>query len=227
MKDFFKNFFRSDLGLSNHWLHRFVVVVFVGICLFLGYITIADISGSPMVPYWKNTSTIEDRMTSEVMSLREMLKDGEVIALTDYGRTYGRTSSDTKNRSQLSMLDNYYCSRNIVNQIEDVKIKSGINTLSAYPYAPDSVSLDVLKKDIIKYNDKCLKNGSEIFPGISILLPTSGPFTTDFSFFHKSLVSTILFVFINWVLPAVGLIFAIIVLYYKVVLYIIFGKYKK
>src|SRR3989338_8413038 len=93
MKNFFTNFFRSDLGLKNRWWHRLFLVIFLVSFAWALYAMYDDLfsTNHPYIPQWKVVGSVEERVTTEVKQIRDLKNIGERVEEKD--RSYALNSS--------------------------------------------------------------------------------------------------------------------------------------
>ena len=221
------NFFRKDLNLSSRWWHRLFLVIFFISFVWALYATYDDLfsTSHPYIPQWKVVNSVDERITSAVKQIRELKMLNERVEERD--RSYALNSQDN------SLYDDIYCSNDLENRIADVQNKSGISTLFIRDvYDSNDVSIETFANYIKDNNINYLipdaytqydGNGQE--NGKLRFLEPIGPdslFYKDLVFYEKSNFLTALYALKMFLLVIV--IFAVIVvLYYKIFLYIIFG----
>ncbi len=225
------NFFRKDLSLSSRWWHRLLLVIFLVSFVWALYATYDDLfsTNHPYIPQWKVVNSVEERITPAVKQIRELKMSNERVGERD--RSYSLNSNEDD-----SLYDDIYCSSDLENRIAEVQNKSGINTLYIRDvYGRNDVPIETYTNYIKKNNINCLipdaytrydGNGQE--NGKFRFLEPVGPdslFYKDLVFYEKSDFLTTLYI-IKMFLLIIAVFAIIIVLYYKVFLYIIFGSKK-
>lgn len=222
MKNLLNNLFRKDLNLQKYWWHRLLVVIFFICLIYMIYAVSRDlfVNNFSNVIQWKVIDSIENRLTPEVKQIRDLKKYGEQVEEKD--RSYAINSGDE------SLYDDFYCSTELENKIQDIQNKSGITNLYL---GRKNTSIENFTKYISDNNIVCLIPDAYTYSDntkIRFLEPLgSNPlYGKDLVFFKESVLLTGLY--ITKVFLYVIAVFAIIALiYYKAFLFIIFGNKKK
>lgn len=234
-------FFRSDLNLKNRWWHRLLSVVFMISFIVVNYLVFSSIINKGYFPRYSKTDTLFNRMDTDVHIIGDLVYYDEKISGNEnglYGVNEGETIHDEDGnyfyhgQSFYSLSggtlvkQKYYCSKNISNQIEKVSEITGINY---YKANLELVSLNDFKEYLIKNNATCvmvwnnldgLKNVGDAKKALTWGLEAEG-----MNIYKVSLISSLLY--ISWCFFIIVIYSSILILiYYKVVLYIIFGNYK-
>jgi len=169
---------------------------------------------------WKVIDSVENRLTSEVKQIRDLKKYGEQVE--EKNRSYAISPEDEL------LYDDFYCSTELENKIQDIQDKSGITNLYL---SRKNTSIENFTKYIRDYDIVCLIPDAYTYSDntkIRFLEPL-GPnilYGKDLVFFKESVLLTGLY--ITKVFLYVIAVFAVIaVVYYKVFLFIIFGNKKK
>jgi hypothetical protein len=211
------NFFRKDLDLKNHWWHRLLSVAF--------FIALASSVGAVFLdshwPMYSNVGKLSDRLDYEIRIIGSLVGPEEKIAVNEHN-IYA--SSYNQNGGWLLNQD-YYCSKNIAAKVEEVGLMTGIN------FYKGNIDLITLKD----FKDYLVMNGAECIGVLKLDNPQRygdikkalswGISADDMSVWQPSLMKSFFEVTKNLLLVVVG--FSIVVVfYYKVFLYIIFGNTK-
>ncbi|MDQ5953071.1 MAG: hypothetical protein QG551_299, partial [Patescibacteria group bacterium] len=224
-----KNFFRSDLKLSSKWWHRAVIAIFF-ILLTLFVIeriqwTFSYDQGFSKVGSLENYISADIVLVSDLVS--KVRKEGQVISTSDF--VYG----DGKDATVLSVYKNTtYCSNDSIHltdailssnkQIVDFYITDNRNTRK-------KTDIENFKSYTKKINSKCITvdSFSDDF-GNKVYFLESLPEIQNLSFYEFSFMKTLGNVFntLSRELEIFLIFIVSIVVYYKIVLYIIFGKRK-
>ncbi len=235
------NFFRNDLNLSGRWWHRLLLVIFFASCI-LALHTMYDYFDSLILPQYEIVNSVNDRITTEVKSIRELREPNEIVE-ERYdlpGASYHLNASTDK-----SLYDDIYCSSDLENKIIDVKNKSGISTLyirDVYGRNIDGFKQPSYDVPIETYADYVKENNIDCVIADSYtmydvnrrengklrFLEPIGPdsfFYKDLVFYKKSDFISTLYVLKISLLVIAGFV-TTVVLYYKIVLYVIFGPKK-
>ncbi|MDD5179285.1 MAG: hypothetical protein PHY86_03395 [Candidatus Gracilibacteria bacterium] len=227
------NFFRKDLNLKNRWWHRLLFVVFITTFTSLVIVNAYDILGDGKFQQWKKVDALKERITSEIKPISALIKVGEKIGEdnADYALNYG--SDEYYN----GILNDVYCSTELSNNYEKIKNDRNINSLYIRNlYDRNNVSPDIFS-NYIKQNDiRCLTvdayttydTSGQVSEKLTFLEPDKS-YQDNWSFYEKSPIKTIMYIveMLAIILSISFLVFAgIIVIYYKVFIYIIFGSKK-
>lgn len=215
---FFRNFFRTDLELNKRWWHRLLAVIFFASFTWSMFVVFHDLifNDHPDIPQWKIADSVNDRITSKVVRISDIKKLGEKIA--------ERGSSFTLNLDRPTIYDDFYCSSNIEDYINEVQEKSGIRNL--YLNKQPS-TIEDFTRYLEQNNIQCLVPDSySLLTGeIKFLEPLGSDhiFGDDLVFYEKSIFLTVFYTL--RLLSIITLVFlGIIITYYKIILYIIFGR---
>ncbi|MDD5721374.1 MAG: hypothetical protein PHT16_02925 [Candidatus Pacebacteria bacterium] len=229
---------REDLNLKNKWWHRLLSIIFIfSFILFFIYNLIVYsnsnlFKGDIGVQEWKKVATISERITSEIKPISALIKMGEKIG--DSNRTYVLNSPPDD--YYMGTLNNVYCSTELANNYE--KIKDNKNTDILYELFimennyRNKISSEAFS-NYIKQNDiKCLiVDAYTSFNNTKVtFLQPDKSYQDNWFFYEKSVGKTIMYFLemIPVVLVFSFLLFAgIIIFYYKIFLYIVFGSKKK
>lgn len=226
------NFFRKDLNLGGRWWHRLFLVIFFA-SFILALYTIYDYFDSLIIPQYEIVNSVNDRITTEVNQIRELKKPNEIVEeLYDRpGASYHLNVPTDK-----SLYDDIYCSNDLESKVTDVQNKSGISTLYIRDvYGRNDVPIETFTDYIKKNNIKCLLPNAYTRYDVNrqedgklrFLEPIGSDslFSKDLVFYKKSDFLTVLYVLKISLLVIAGFI-TTVVLYYKVLLYVIFGSKK-
>lgn len=218
---FWSNFFRKDLNLGSRWWHRLFLVLFF-ICFSSAlYMMSSDLfsDNHPYVPQWRIVDSVEERLTPEVKQIRDLKKIGEQVEEKD--RSYALNSGDD------SLYDDFYCSTNLENKISEIQSKSGITNLYLNR---KNVSIESFENYVRGNNIKCLIPDAYTSADNTKLrflepLAPNSIYGKDLVFYEKSNLLTAFYI-LKMLLLVIAVFTGIAIAYYKVFLYIIFGKKK-
>lgn len=223
MKSFFSNFFRSDLNLKSKWWHRLFLVIFFVSFAWALYTMYDDLfaTSHPYIPQWKEVGSVDERITVDVKQIRDLKKVGERIEEKD--RSYALNSSE-----DVSLYEDFYCSTNLENKIPEIQSRSGISNLYL---ARKEVSTKTFANYIQSNDVKCLIPDAYTNSDDTKLrfLEPLGPnplYGKDLVFYEKSGFLTAWYV-LQMFLFVIAVFAGIAIAYYKVFLYIIFGRAEK
>ena len=181
----------------------------------------------PYVPQWKIVGSVDERITTEVKQIRDLKKIGEKVE--EKGRSYVLNPATDMS----SLYDDFYCSTDLKNKILEIQGKSGIDNLYLNR---KSVSIEIFTDYVRDGNIKCLipdaytseGTDGEVNGKVSFLEPL-GPnplYGKDLVFYEKSNLLTVFYVS-KMLLLVVAIFTGIVIAYYKIFLYVIFGKRKE
>ncbi|KKQ85065.1 MAG: hypothetical protein UT09_C0051G0003 [Parcubacteria group bacterium GW2011_GWF2_38_8] len=226
---------REDLNLKNRWWHRLLSIVFIfSFVIFVAYnlitYSVSDIfRGDVGIQKWRKVEAMSERITAEVRPVSALVKIGEKIGEND--RIY--VLNDLPDAYYKGVLNDVYCSTELSEKFGVIKSARNIDSLYIRNlYKRENVSPEIFS-NFIKQNDiKCLIADaySDTNGGRVTFLEPDKSYQNNWSFFEKSSAGTILYFLemIPIVLVFSFLLFAgIIIFYYKIFLYIIFGSKKK
>lgn len=226
--------FREDLDLQSKWWHRLLKVIF-----FILFISIVGLivyeslnTTSQKRTVYNKVSTLDERVTPELNSVGNLLKEKEIFS-------YSEPYSNESHKSLESFLSDTYCSTHLADNFKKIIDERGVDNLFIRSvYGSKNVPSDVFSDYIKQFGIKCVmldaytKFNAEGFPdGKLYFLEPSRDYQDKWSFYKESALATTL----NQIMEsALGLIlqfiFAaiiIVILYYKVFIYILYGKRRK
>mgnify|MGYP001594391235 FL=1 len=220
------NFFRTDLNLKNRWWHRFLSVVFI-----IAFVVVISFSISSMfsdyeLPKYTKVGMLSDRMNSEIGLIGNLVTPEEKIAMYEHNlyESYNGSSLYDKNGGWL-LKQEYYCAKNVSTHVEEISTKTGVNY---YKGNTGLVSLEDFKKYLTQNNAGCIQvldlDSVEHFGNVKKAL-SWGLEADDMAVWQESTAKSLFAVLQTVFFEAIGFLI-ILVLYYKVFLYIVFGSKK-
>ncbi len=218
----FKNFFRKDLQLRNKWWHRFFKVFFVlfVVCFFITVLA----EDLPVRTRYIEVASLAERIPNKAVEISKLKKQGEII---DYAEPY------PPNNYAIDYND-VFCSNNLADDVLLIMKKTDVDVLHLRElHGLNVVTISEFSNYIRKSNDKCLwvdSINNEYGNKIYFLEPNDIFNYKDYSFYKESSFKTIgHFLIIALIAVAFTAIasFLILVIYYKIILYIIYGKSRK
>jgi len=224
--NFWSNFFRKDLSLKGRWWHRLFSVVFVVAFIWISWATISNMLDDAQLPKYTNVGMLSDRMDSEIRLIGSLVKPEEKIAVYEhnlYGEYNGEKFYD--GNGGWLVKQEYYCSKNVSEQVEKIATKTGVNY---YKGNTSLVSLADFKNYLAQNKAECVQvldlDSVEHFGSVKKAL--SWGFEPDrMAVWQESLVKSIFAVAQTLFFVVLGFII-LLVLYYKVFLFIVFGSKK-
>lgn len=212
-----KNFFRKDLNLNNRWWHRLFFVVFVIAFIALVWTSITNTQW----PRYSKVGMLSDRLDDQIHLIGNLVQPEEKIGVYE-GNIYG---SNYSHNGDWLLQQEYYCSKNVASKVDEVSAKTGINF---YKGNLDLVSSDDFKKYLSQNNAICIQVLNLTNPQRygSVQKALSWGFEADnMAIWQPSTVKSLLSAFQSLLWVVLG--FAtLVVVYYKVFLYVIFGNKK-
>lgn len=229
------DFFRKDLNLKNRWWHRLLFIIFIFSFLGISGYIIIDMLNSAEFPRYKKVELLSDRMDLELRLLSDLVKPEEKIAVYEhnlYGYYGGKLFYDAWGGWLLKQK--IYCSKNIASHIEEIEMieKPGLiekitkKTDINYEYRGNLglVSLQDFKTYLSENNAHCIEVidlfDLENSKALSWALEAENEIVWE-----KSIIKSILYLLTGISIVIIGF-FILVILYYKVFLYIVFGRQK-
>ncbi len=219
-----KSFFREDLNLMNRWWHRLFLVIFIVAFISIVIAVISSTVNDNQLPKYRKVGMLSDRMTSKVQLIGNLVKPNEKIAVYEhnlYGSYLGKDFYDGNGGWLLKQ--EYYCAKNISDHVEEISEITGVKN---YKGNSELVSLDEFKSYLAKQNADCIENLKldEInFLGNIRNTLSWGLEADDMAVWQISVLKTIVAVLLPILFITLGFIL-LLVIYYKVFLFIVFGK---
>lgn len=228
LNKFWNNFFRKDLNLQDRWWHRFLLVVF---CIFALLVLIARLPKP--VPRWGKVDTFANRMTSQIQSFDALVKPDERIHLINQ-KVSSRSGEPPSGWAEFLSADTYF-SNDLPNRYQEFMRIKNIESLYIVDQSGSGrrkVSSEVfetyIKRKSIKGFAKSFTANSRGHKAYFLQVPTWEPYQ-NFDIYKKSRSKTILG-YIPVLALNVGIFFlvccGVVVVYYQIVLYVIFGSKK-
>lgn len=226
--NFWQNFFRKDLNLGGRWWHRLFLVIFFVCFAWALYMMSSDLfaDNHPYIPQWKIVGSVDERITAEVKQIRDLKKFGERVEERD--RSYALNSSGDNE----SLYVDFYCSNELENKIAEVQSRSGINTLYIRDiYNRNNVPIETFTNYVRDNDIKCLVPDAYTYSEntrVRFLEPLgkNSLYGKDLVFYEKSNFLTAFYV-LKMFLLVIAIFAGIAIAYYKIFLYVIFGKKKE
>jgi len=210
------------LNLKNRWWHRLLFVAFVVAFVAVVWGVIADTLNSAQLPKYTKVGILSDRVDAEIRLIGNLVQPGERIGVYE-GNVYG--NSYNQNGGWL-LRQEYYCSKNISSKVEEISAKTEINY---YKGNLDLVSLSDFKNYLAQNSALCVQvlglDNPERYGNVKKAL-SWGLEADDMAVWAPSTVKSVFAVLQSVFFIALGFL-VILILYYKVFLYIVFGKNAK
>ena len=210
------------MNLKNRWWHRLLFVAFVVAFVAVVWGVIADTLNSAQLPKYTKVGILSDRVDAEIRLIGNLVQPGERIGVYE-GNVYG--NSYNQNGGWL-LRQEYYCSKNISSKVEEISAKTEINY---YKGNLDLVSLSDFKNYLAQNSALCVQvlglDNPERYGNVKKAL-SWGLEADDMAVWAPSTVKSVFAVLQSVFFIALGFL-VILILYYKVFLYIVFGKNAK
>ena len=220
-------FFRNDLNLMNRWWHRLFLVIFIVLSIMLIWTVFSDQLEGAKLPKYVKVGALSDRMTNDVQLISKLVSEDEKIANYEhnlYGSYLGKRHYD--GNGGWLLRQNYFCAKNISTQVEVISQLTGVRY---YKGNSSLINLDEFKDYLRIQKADCIQNlklnPGSYFGDIENVL-VWGLEADDMAIWRVSILKTIFAVFLQLLLIIIALSF-IVIIYYKVLLFIVFGKYKE
>jgi len=212
IKIFFSKHFRKDLNLKEKWWHRLIsTLIFIGLLI----VVTTTFSSSSLVEIDKKVDTLGDRLTDSVAAVDSLLLPGEYI-----GSLEGLEGLAAKT----------YCSSSIWDNLEEVSRKTGMEDYRVYSRSVNSYvksPLGAHADEFRKSDTVCLTkdtNGSS--SGDIDFLNDLSLYSRDTEIHMKDYAPIVSYSLVGPFVSGIIYIFAAYILYYKMFLYIVYGKRK-
>lgn len=237
---------KSKTDLSKKWWHRFLKVLFVLTTIAFGIYLVTFLSNSytQVVHQWNYVDTVSSRLSKapysgKIVSIKDLYKQNEVIS-EDYPSQMNLGLADKEYLQPFSpiFLENSesFCSDELYKNIgnvavtNDVRLFSNTNPTFERLYDDIDVFSTYLKNNSFSVNcvmldSYTITNNNDTTSTFSFLRPVE---TSSYSIYSykDNLSGFILYI----VLSTVFFLFCIlctILIYYKIILYIVYGKIEK
>lgn len=208
-------FFRPELKLNDRWWHRLLLILFV--CSFL--YALYSVWNTPL-PKFKDVGYLRDRMSANLQLLPDLINSGEKIG--EYENNLHGDWYD-KNEGWALAQPDVYCSKNITNHIEEISKKTKVASYKGNG-PTELLALDAFKNYLNNQKADCvyltsIDDSTKVigwawFIGDDMKVWNESTFASAVYILKGSLITTLPFLLI-------------IILYYKVLLYIVFGNIKE
>lgn len=224
---FFDNFFRKDLNLNKRWWHRFLSIACVVIFIVVFFSNVVGMFDDAQLPRYTKIALLVERMEEDPVLIKNLINPGEKIGRHEnqlYGLSEGRRYYDAWGGWLIEQ--DYYCSKNISVRIEEIATKT-----SVYHYKGniDLVSAEDFRKYLIEQKTNCVEvldlNNAKLYGNVKKAL-SLGLEADNMAIWKPSLIKSIFYVLSDVIFLAI--VFSILlVIYYKIILYIVFGSKNK
>lgn len=210
------------MNLESRLWHRLLKVCFY-VCFVLALLlrSIDLMANSPELPQWRIVSLLNERVTTEVKQIRDLKRPGEQVEFK--GGAEALNHKDATVRMDVQRLnEDPYCSNDLANKVRDVQNLSGIPNLLLHR---NVTTIEALTQYIRDNRIQCLVPDQYSYADgtqYRFLEPISHSSWAGLVFYQPSLPLTLLFLAKQLLLVA-GVFAGVVMAYYKIVLYIIFG----
>jgi len=220
MKKITEWFSRPDIKLGKCWWHRLVSILFI-MGLFWSLVAVWD---TPL-PKYTVVAELNDRLTTQPQLLPELISSSEKIGIYENNL---RGSWYRKNMGFVLKQPDVYCASNIAQHVEYISRKTEVTTFKGN-LAYELISLDDFKEYVAGEDANCIHVTSIYIPdlGNNVDVISYAWFVgSELKVWQESSLATAVYIIKDSVMV---LVFAVllIVLYYRVFLYAVFGKRKK
>ncbi len=225
------NFFRKDLNLKSKWWHRLLIVLYLG--AFILSVIYVTVDNNQVLKY-KSLGNLEDRMSTDLKKIRDLVNQGERI-----GENENRVNDNLYYKNGGFLLDQeIFCATNITDHIDEfanIHKTEHFKGNDALLFASSKVSAEEFKRYLRSEGANCIEIGNvneytdrnRVWYGVDKVVQRA-IFVDDMNVYEidKS-KNSINRIFNPAYLGIIILYLFILILYYKVILYIVFGNYKK
>lgn len=219
MKTFLANFLRKDLELNNRWWHRLVSVVWIVLLMFIFFTEISNIFEKEN---WVDDGFLVNRLDERVFHLPNFLKENE-----RFGRNKIEAQKDTYYKNFSVKREGIYCSQNITEHIDYVA-----NVLNTKYFKGDK---DLISKE--EFVDYLNETETLCVSLVTFGGTTRGYYKVDNALGREVFLKNDLKIWKKTNIPDFRELFMFLVeflalvlfsifIYYKLLLYIIFGRKK-
>jgi len=191
--------------------------------------SISNMSNDAQLPKYTKVGMLSDRMDTEIRLIGNLVKPDEKIAVHEhnlYGSYLGESFYDGNGGWLLEQ--EYYCSKNISDKVEEISRQTGIYDYSGPKDYTIGGSLEDFKKYLLKVNANCVDvrklDPSDQIGNVKTVLGW-GLEADGMAVWQESLIKSIFAVLQTLFFIAIGSL-VLLVLYYKVFLYIVFGRWR-
>lgn len=214
---FWDNFFRKDLNLNSRWWHRFLLVAFVVAFIVVAWTSVINTQW----PRYTKVELLSDRVDNAVRLIGDLIKSEERIGVHEpnvYGSLYSQNGG-------WLLRQEYYCSKNISSKVEEISARTGVNF---YKGNLDLVSLSEFKSYLVQNDAMCISvsdlDNPELYGRAQKAL-SWGLFANDMAIWTPSTIKSVFWILqsVLWVVLGFAV---LLIIYYQVFLYIVFGKRK-
>ena len=216
--NFWNNFFRKDLNLKGRWWHRLLFVVFIIAFIAIAWTSIVNTQW----PKYTKVGMLSDRTDNQIRLIGSLVQSEEKIGVYE-GNVYG---TDYSHNGGWLLLQEYYCSKNVASKVEEISAKTGV---SIYKGNLDLVSLSDFKSYLSQNNAICVQvldlDNQQRYGNAKKGL-SYGFEADDMAVWQPSTAKSIFGATqsVFWVVLGFAV---LLVIYYKVFLYIVFGRKKE
>jgi len=219
------NFFRTDLNLYGRWWHRFLFIIFIICFIALLGVSISSSVDDAQFPKYSKVGMLSERMDDKIRLIGDLVKPDEKIAVYEhnlYG-SYNGESFYSKNGGWLSKQE-YYCSKNISDNLEEVVAKTGINFFNN---STGFIQLNEFAKYLSQNKANCVSvNSYNALDSSETRKKLMWGLEADDMAVWKVSIAKSIFSILQQIFFIVLGFLIVMVIYYKIVLYIIFGSKK-
>ncbi len=219
--------FRTDLNLKKYWWHRLINVLFIITFLITLFTSVNGLFEDSQLPKYNRVGSLASRMDSKIRLIGTLVRSEEKIAVYEhnlYGSYNGKSFYEGNGGWLLEQ--EYYCSTNITNQVDEVVAKTGI---SYFKGNLDLVSLEEFKVYLAQNKANCIQildlNSKGRYGDVKKAL-SWGLEADDMDVFDMSLLKSAFAIVQTLFLVSIGF-FILVILYHKIFLYIVFGNTDK
>jgi len=219
------NFFRKDLNLQKQRWHRLITIIFFTGLVVILFLQIKELYIDYSFGVGKEISSVEDRLTSDLVKIIDLIWPNERLSYSDLVH-----KSRYRN---IQLYDDAYCSKDIYKYIEYIMNKENIKLLYASQIDSariNSIPLNIFSNYLKENSIYCLSVDS--FGWQRDFLQPRPVFSEfkNYHFYRYSTWSTFIYFLpslLSYMLFTLVIASILILIYYKIILYIIYWKNNK
>ncbi len=238
--------FKSKVDLSKKWWHRLFKVLFIIAIMFasISAISVLSDSYSFITHKWRYVESLSNRLSKapyseKVVSISELYDDHEVISEEKYPSKFNNSLNDKHYLFPFSTMfmediqSNSFCSNELDKHIKDIAQNTNTKLFSPVNYTFEKLSTDIdnfvtyLKNN--SYSIKCVTFDSYTIDNENNTTSTYKfikPVDTSkyYIYEYKNNFSGFILAVLLTIVTLPFFVLCTILIYYKVVLYIVYGK---
>lgn len=220
-------FLRKDLHLSGFWWHRFLSVAYISLFIITLIFSINNKLGGTEIPKYKKVGMLTDRIDGEIRRIESLVDREEKIAVYEHNLYENINGVSTYDRNGGWLLkQDYYCTTNIGAKVKEI---SDITEVYYYKGNLKLVPLNEFVEYLENNNALCIHvldlHSQENFGDVEKALAW-GFEAEDMGIYRESIIKSIGSIAVTFFYTTLSFL-ALLIIYYKVFLFVVFGTRKK